>query len=699
MEFLGRNRWTTETPDIEINYYYEHQRSGANMQYRVKTVIEPVVSPRSFGYPILAKVYMDGNEVIGETTLKPNNTYTWSSNKEWTSDWITISNKTVGTTSLAFNIYSSGSSRNATYNYSMTVDPAYTSVTQWSVSSKTETSITLTWKTADVCSQIRYGTSTSSYTTANVNSNSGSVTISGLTANTGYTLYFMPKRKDSNLWGNGGDGQWASVGQTTYNYPYCTSAPSFTIGNSVTLQFYNPRNRTFTLRLWSYKGSTFITDNINVSGTSYTFTPNATRLYQSIPNNKNSQYSVDCTTDGHKLSVNGGYYSVNESTNKPTFSDFDYEDTNATTLALTGDSSIVVKGYSNIKATILEENKATAKNYATMSRYNLSIGNAISSVNYSDNDDVSTTLNGATSGTIIVYAEDSRGLTTPITKNATLKAYTNIERGSISIARQNNVGEAVTLNFSGNFWNNSFGDINNDIVEVKYRYKKTTESWPVPTVWNGTTTITPSKTGNTYSYNGGIVGDISGTGFNVSDSYNIEIMVSDKLSSTTFTTTLGSGTPNIAIESGGVAINGKYDTTKDDGLQVNGKIYRNGTELVIPTFDTAVSTTSTNGVQNKVITNYVNDKLPKMIVSDQPFDNSTATVTLPSGNGIYIVLTTHVLSGANGGMYTFQTNPNFNAVICAIKADSNVTSISVTNRNTFTIKTNATRNLSIIKIK
>ena len=71
MEFLERKRWTSGTPDIEINYYYEHQRSGANMQYRVKMVIEPITSPRSFGYPIYVKVYMDGAEKIGQTTLKP----------------------------------------------------------------------------------------------------------------------------------------------------------------------------------------------------------------------------------------------------------------------------------------------------------------------------------------------------------------------------------------------------------------------------------------------------------------------------------------------------------------------------------------------------------------------------------------------------------------------------------------------------
>ena len=52
----------------------------------------------------------------------------------------------------------------------------------------------------------------------------------------------------------------------------------------------------------------------------------------------------------------------------PVFDNFDFEDVNPVTLALTGDSSVNINGFSNIRITIPEENKATAIKEATMSK-------------------------------------------------------------------------------------------------------------------------------------------------------------------------------------------------------------------------------------------------------------------------------------------------------------------------------------------
>lgn len=456
--------------------------------------------------------------------------------------------------------------------------PRYTTVSTWSVTSRTETSITLSWKTADTCSQIRYGTSTSSYTTANVNGNSGSVTISGLQAGQPYTLYFMPKRKDSSLWGDGSDSTWKSLAnQSTYNYPNCTTAPDFTIGDSVTLQFSNPLNRTFAIRMWSHASQSFVTDSVNISGTSYTFTPNANNLYASIPNAKSSKYNIDCTYSGNKLvktSPNNGY-SVNENTNKPTFSDFTYADINSTTVALTGDNQKVVQGYSNIQATVSVANKATAKNSATMDHYDLIItGNDTTRANYSDNTDVTITTNGANSGSIKVNAVDSRNLAQPVEKtNVELIPYTNIQRGNISVTRAGNVGEATTLTFEGTMWGGNFGAVTNTITSVQYRYKSTAAG----SSWSAYASLTPpTPSGNSYSFSGLIAGDEGNTGFSVDNSFNIEVVVADRLSSITFTATLGTGIPHVAFGNNGIAIKQPYDDNDSSVLQVNGATLING---------------------------------------------------------------------------------------------------------------------------
>ena len=111
-------------PKIPVTFAYEHQRSGADMQYRVQVTIGTIGSSSYFGYPIYMKLTMDG-ALRETTTLKAVSPSQWSSAITYTSPWYTVSNKTSGTTVVSFNLYSgSGSTRNDTYSYSMAVDPA-----------------------------------------------------------------------------------------------------------------------------------------------------------------------------------------------------------------------------------------------------------------------------------------------------------------------------------------------------------------------------------------------------------------------------------------------------------------------------------------------------------------------------------------------------------------------------------------------
>lgn len=112
------------SPDINIQPAYEMQRSGANMQYRIRVTVGTVTGQSYFGYPIYLKVYLQ-NSLKDTHTLKSASPSQWSSNIVYTTDWFTISNKTSGTTALSLNIYSgSGSTRNSTYAYSLPIEPA-----------------------------------------------------------------------------------------------------------------------------------------------------------------------------------------------------------------------------------------------------------------------------------------------------------------------------------------------------------------------------------------------------------------------------------------------------------------------------------------------------------------------------------------------------------------------------------------------
>jgi hypothetical protein len=118
---LGSVSWGS-SPKIPIAFSYEKQRIGADMQYRVQVTISPVTSSHFFGYPIYMGLIIEGN-LVKTVTLKDASPSQWGSAITYTSEWYAVPNKTSGTTSVAFNMYSgSGSSRNDTYSYSIVVD-------------------------------------------------------------------------------------------------------------------------------------------------------------------------------------------------------------------------------------------------------------------------------------------------------------------------------------------------------------------------------------------------------------------------------------------------------------------------------------------------------------------------------------------------------------------------------------------------
>ena len=125
MASLATNAQWGNAPVISASFSYEHRRSASDMQYRISVTINPLTSSGSyFGYPIYAQITLAGS-VVASTTLKAASPSTWSSAITYTSGWFTVSNKTSGTTALAIRLYSgSGSSRDQTYTYSLTVDPA-----------------------------------------------------------------------------------------------------------------------------------------------------------------------------------------------------------------------------------------------------------------------------------------------------------------------------------------------------------------------------------------------------------------------------------------------------------------------------------------------------------------------------------------------------------------------------------------------
>jgi hypothetical protein len=98
------------------------------MQYQVRVTVAAINDNRYFGYPIYLGLTIGGKDV-GSATLKTASPNRWAEPITYTSGWFTVSNKTSGTTSVAFKMYSgAGCTRSDTYTYSMKVDPAASTV-------------------------------------------------------------------------------------------------------------------------------------------------------------------------------------------------------------------------------------------------------------------------------------------------------------------------------------------------------------------------------------------------------------------------------------------------------------------------------------------------------------------------------------------------------------------------------------------
>lgn len=244
-----------------------------------------------------------------------------------------------------------------------------------------------------------------------------------------------------------------------------------------------------------------------------------TTFYAQIPNSKTGTCTITCETySGATLigtSTTTFTASVNEAANKPTIS-ATISDSNTTTSTLTGNNQNMVKYFSNAAFSIT----ATAKNSATIASRSITCGSLSSTV-------ASGTLNAVESGTFVVSATDSRGISNSVTYSRTLVDYVRLTFNPV-LYRTTPTGGGVSITFTGNYFNSTFGSVANQLGDTagqyriywKYREKGTT-------TWSAETIINVTRSGNTFS-NG--VSPISlGTLFTYTKSYEFSFRVKDKL--------------------------------------------------------------------------------------------------------------------------------------------------------------------------
>lgn len=291
------------------------------------------------------------------------------------------------------------------------------------------------------------------------------------------------------------------------------------IGSSTNIVI-NKASSSFTTTL-SYKASGQNSWTTIVSKTSnqvYGWTV-PTSFYALIPNSKTiscefkAETYSDNTLIGEKTTT-----ATFTATGNPVINSSSAIDTNATTVALTGNNANMVKYSSNVQISV----SASGQNSATISSITVN-GNNVSGG--------SITFNGATTNSFEIKVTDSRGYQTTSIHTMTMVDYIPLSINA-TIKRNQPTDEKVNINFSGNYYNGSFGAESNTLV-VQYRYKESTSY-----NWGNWINVTATASGNTYS------GSTQLSNMDYTKQYDFEIKATDKVGTKSITgIRVSKGTP------------------------------------------------------------------------------------------------------------------------------------------------------------
>lgn len=413
------------------------------------------------------------------------------------------------------------------------INRKFTTTPQITFQSKTETEMLYKWITSEPCSAIIWkGGGTATFT--GLNSKSGTITVTGLTANKAYSHYGIFIRSDSGISTNSN-----TLTNSTYNYPYVSTVEisNLIIGDSQKLTLYNPLNRNVTVYMYQYgTGIQFfkeVTDKKSIE-----FLPNKTTLYNSIKNSTTGDCYYYCVYDGKIVVYKNGTYTINRSECLPEFKIFLTEDINSKTLSLTGNNQIMLKGYSDLKITISLENKAIAKNGSSILKYVAVSGDKTAEVNYSNTESVNMVINKINSADVQVYAVDSRGLSSKsVPQVLILKNYYKPIISEVKCYRENGIGTKAIVELSGKYWNGNFGNKDNSIFQISYQYKKVREN-----TYSNTISLTNQFTYSDGSYKNkdnafipAVSESTTALEFDVGEEYDLIFIVSDQAYSITYT--------------------------------------------------------------------------------------------------------------------------------------------------------------------
>lgn len=298
--------------------------------------------------------------------------------------------------------------------------------------------------------------------------------------------------------------------------------------------------------------------------------------------------------------------------NEPSFSSADiaYDDITSSTLAITGNNQYIVQGKSSLRVQII--NPAVAKNGASISSYSITVAGKSSTMTTTGYRTIGT-IDASTNVTLTVKAIDSRGLTKTVTKTVLVIPYVP---PTIFVTANRAAGfeSTTTLSLSGSISLLKVGGITkNDVLSAQYQFRVKGGSY------NTASTFPLSK--NLPNF----VGSDRSLFLDNSKSFDINVIVTDKLGATSQTISVQVGQPILFIdwEKKSIAFN--------DFPKKNNEFRLNGQLVVGPNMWNGGAAEATGGIdmQNSDIVN-----LNSAYFGDPSNTNSEGLMWLKSGKAV-----------------------------------------------------------------
>lgn len=281
-------------------------------------------------------------------------------------------------------------------------------------------------------------------------------------------------------------------------------------------------------------------------------------IYALIPNAKSISGTITCTTYngstqvGDPTTANFNLYAKEEEC-KPIISGT-IIDTNESTIALTGDNSIVIKNASKPKVTV----NATAQLSSTIKSYSINLNDGQTA---SEQECTFDTIN---SSKVIVGATDSRGYTNSYEIDLTdrIVDYLKLHFDNVGLSRPEGTSNEVQLTANGVWYNGKFSEDISNTLTVTFQYKESDSS-----EWIDGGILNPTINENTFSFGNLSLGDI----YDYGKEYQFKIIATDLLN-----TVGATDKESITVPKGQEVV-----AIGDDTVWVYGELFLNDTEVLM----------------------------------------------------------------------------------------------------------------------